>query len=44
MANEQGAKVIITARHDPLEEAAADHPGVKACAAGPSERGATRLA
>ena len=38
--NEQGAKVIITARRaGPLEEAAADHPEVKACAAGPSERG-----
>ena len=40
----QGAQVIITARRDPLEKAAADHPEVKACAAGPSERGATRLA
>ena len=30
------AKVIITAcRAAPLEEAAADHPEVKACAAGP---------
>jgi hypothetical protein len=27
--HEQGAKVIITARRDALEEAAADHPEVK---------------
>jgi alkylation response protein AidB-like acyl-CoA dehydrogenase len=32
------------AARGPHEEAAADHPKVKACAAGPSERGATRLA